>query len=87
MNGSSVQTVLDQAVGDGAAPGFVGIAVRGDDIFPSCVASGHAPPVRYVTAFQAQELRNERMLQQNQGIAEELQRSRAAKTREEVEVL
>ena len=66
---------------------YPGIAVRGDDIFPSCVASGHAPPVRYVTAFQAQELRNERMLQQNQGIAEELQRSRAAKTREEVEVL
>lgn len=41
----------------------------------------------YVTFFQAQELRNERMSQQNQGIAEELQRRRAAKTREEVEVL
>ncbi|CAM9526825.1 unnamed protein product [Laminaria digitata] len=34
----------------------------------------------------AQERRNERMSQQNQGIAEELQRSRAAKTREEVEI-
>lgn len=58
--------------------------------FPLFVVSGYLPAVRYCSAcgfFQAQERRNERMSQQNQGIAEELQRSRAAKTREEVEVL
>ena len=36
--------------------------------------------------FQAQERRNERMSQQNQSIAEALQKQRAAKTRQEVEV-
>lgn len=35
---------------------------------------------------QAKERRHERMSQQNQSIAEELQKQRAAKTRQEVEV-
>lgn len=44
----------------------------------------HSRSVRLV--FQAKERRNERMSQQNQSIAEELQKQRAAKTRQEVEV-
>lgn len=37
-------------------------------------------------SFQAKARRDERISQQNEGIAEELQKRRAAKTRQEVEV-
>lgn len=43
--------------------------------------------VRGLVVVQAKERRNERMSQQNQKMAEELQKRRAAKTREEVEVI